>query len=234
MLTAKSIPCVRPLLVAVLVLGLPSCIIEGKIGDDPGDEDDGSHEGSASGSAEPETTTSTSGGAGHSSAALTTSGAVSDTAGEDVGTVGVGPDCGSVPTELALDACGVVLVPPEPDEPVYYAGVECEGGVNVDVVSSQDPMLYAYGDCLCAVLDCGQPVGGSTGSPTAGGWEETDTGEPPDACGPYPPGDDQLICSCETCSVVRTNLDPDWLANEADTYEVCDCLCGAAGCGAPI
>lgn len=212
-----------------LWLGATGCIIEGKIGDDPsggGDEVDG--HGESSGSFGTSTTTS---GGGHTSSPPQ---ATTDASGGEDSSAG--SVCGDVLPEVALEVCGVMLVSPVPDGPFFHEIVECEGGASVEVVSGEDPQLWFHGECLCSVMGCGQAIGGGT-STTGGDTDTSETDgdtEDPDGCGPFPPGDGGFTCTCEMCSIDVTNVDGQWLDDEADLETICECMCGGAGCGAPL
>jgi hypothetical protein len=240
MLTSNVTLRARASLVAALasLLGsLGGCIIDAKIGDDPlgGSEDTGgtdpSEGESTSTTGGPGTASVTSGAPGTASA-TTTSGGSPGSASVTSTTGSPGEDDGS--TLDALEQCGVVVVPPEPDGPIYQEGIECEGGCQVDVESGEPTGIYELGDCVCMALGCGSVAGGTTG--TSGeppGNTESDSGEP-DGCGPFPDGDVGFTCSCEMCSIDVTNVDAAWLENEADLEVICECMCGGAGCGSPV
>lgn len=216
-------------------LGSLGCIIDAKIGDDPmsdgGETTQGETEsppeetstsafpGYTSG-AEPGTASATTTTAGEPGTASATSGSPTMTsAGEDDGS-----------TLDALEQCGVVVVPPEPGGPLYQEGIECEDGCQVDVESAEPTGIYEQGECICEALGCGSLGGGTTG--TTG--EPGDTESPPDGCGPFPDGQESFICGCEMCSIVVNDVDAAWLAGEADLQAICECMCGGAGCGAPV
>lgn len=226
---------------AVLLFAAPlgGCIIEGKIGDDPSESTDGSddelesagsttsdHQGPGSG-ADPATDSATSVGPDPSVGSISFTGGGEDSgAGEDTGGSGVDPD-------TALELCGVVVIPPVGDEPYYEDGIMCADGCLVFVQSVEPTNLLEQGDCVCAAMECGPVVGGTTGVPGSASDTDTDTGEP-DGCGPFPPGDSGFTCACEMCSIDVTNIDPAWLDAEADLEAICSCMCGGAGCGMPL
>ncbi len=218
----QSFPCFAVGLV-VLLGALPSCYVDAKIGNDPESDssrDDDDDHGHAS-----DVTTDPTAGPGATSGQSGPATATVTSAGEDTGGGGLDP-------ETALEVCGVVVVPPEPGQPLFQEGIECSGGCNIDVQSSQQVNLYDFGECLCAAMDCGQLGGGTTGS-LPGDDTDTATGGEPDGCGPFPSGEGQFTCECEMCSIDVTNVDATWVEEEADLPSVCACMCGGAGCGSP-
>lgn len=225
-------------LVALLVGPLGGCVIEAKIGDDPeGDSDTGDTDsatsdggtgspGNTSG-AEPGTASATTTGANPGSASFTTAGEDSATAEEDSGNPGPGVD-----EDTALALCGVIVMPPEPGDPVYEDGIMCADGCLIFVESTEPTNLLEQGDCVCEAMGCGPLTGGTSGGP-GGSTSDTDGGDP-DGCGPFPPGEAGFTCVCEMCSIDVTNVDAGWVEGEADLATICECMCGGAGCGSPV
>ncbi|MCX4242001.1 hypothetical protein [Paraliomyxa miuraensis] len=220
------------LALATLWLASLGCIFEGKVGDEPGGGTGEDSDVWGSGVIE----SSTSMGPGHSSAPPEPGGTMTST---------TGMSCGDVDGATALALCGIVLMEPEPGAPIFHEGIECEGGGTLDVVVGAQVHLFANGECLCTAMGCGDPIGGTTGSfPGEDSWgtgdattdataTAGDTTGGTDACGPYPPGTESYVCGCETCSAVLTNVDEQWLFEDADLGAVCECMCGWAGCGMP-
>jgi len=229
---------------AGLLGSLGGCIIDAKIGDDPegdagttGDSGEGESSttffpGYTSG-AESGTSSTSTGSPGSASATSTTS----TTGGEpSASATATGPGPG-VDQDAALELCGIEVVPPEPESPVYYEGVECSEGCSIDIVTSVWIGIWDYSECLCAAMACGEPTGGTTsdgGEVPTDTETETDTGGEPDGCGPFPDGNADFTCSCEMCSIDVNDVDAAWLEGEADLEVICECMCGGAGCGSPV
>jgi hypothetical protein len=235
MITSKTSLRVRAsLVVAGLASLLGGCVIEAKIGDDP---DAGGDTGGSPESAEESSTTEwpdTSAGPGPDAASATSSGpgsaSVTSTSADDT-TSGPGVD-----PETALALCEVSVVPPQPGDPVYYEGIMCADGCQLEIVTSVYVDLFVeYGECLCDAMGCGPLSGGSsTGDVPPGRETDGETGGDPDGCGPFPGGDSGFTCTCEMCSIAVTNVDGAWVETEADLEGICECMCGGAGCGSPV
>lgn len=216
---------------AGLSLALPGCIIEGKIGDDP-QGDEGAGDVTATSSVEtagsgPYDTDGSMGTLGHTSASppTATSGAFEDS----------GAACGPlVDAATAVELCGVPVIPPQPGDPVFQEGVVCEGGSSIDVQTTVITGIFDYAECLCWAVECSHPTGGTTSGPDLPDPAGSESGDPPDGCGPFPPGEAEFTCSCEMCSIDVTSVDADWLDGEADLEAICECMCGGAGCGMPL
>ncbi|MCA9707099.1 MAG: hypothetical protein KDK70_14700 [Myxococcales bacterium] len=207
----------------LVVLTLGACVIPGTVGDDPEPGDTASSTGPVTDTESPGFTSAEPG----TSSAASVSGGVTT---EFPGTDGGDATDGALDPEAALDACGVP-VEVSPGGP-YVEYVECSGGCVIEVEAEEPPNLFDYGDCLCAVMQCGQYIGGGGTGPATG--EDTGTGEPPDGCGPFPPGTESFTCTCEICSIDVNDVDSAWLANEADLEGICACMCGNTGCGMPL
>jgi hypothetical protein len=230
----------------LLLASLGGCVIDAKIGDDPlSDEGDGettqgdvettstTSNGYTSGAEPGEDDATTTFGPGSASVTSTTEGPPTATsAGEDEGGTATGGT--GVDPESALALCGVEVVPPVPDGPLYIEGIMCAGDCFLQVESAVElDLLETYGDCLCEAMACGPVTGGTTTTGPLPGDTDTDSGDP-DGCGDFPDGDAGFTCTCEMCSIDVTNVDAAWVEGEADLEAICECMCGGAGCGLPI
>lgn len=232
--------------VAVASLSFGGCIIPGNIGDDPNSSDDDGSESASSDTgyathghtganpmdAGESTTTTTTGGLPTATSGVTVSGGVTTDPTDPSATVdGGNPTAGPLSEEEALEACGVPIVEPVPDGPLYTEAVACAGGCEIQIDTAEIVDLVEYGVCLCDAMDCGPPVGGTVTTSEPVG---TGTGGEPDGCGPFPPGAQTFTCDCEMCSIDVNDVDNTWLENEADLEAICACMCGNTGCGLPV
>lgn len=236
MLTSKIVLRARASFVTAGVAGLLSgCFIDAKIGDDP----ESGSAGTTDSGDEGESTTTVFPGEGSGSASATST--TSTTGGEpSASATATGPGPNPVDQDTALELCGVEVVPIEPGGPEYYEGVECSEGCSIDIQTSVPSGIYEHGECLCEAIACGEPIGGTTsegGDVPTDTETDTETGETdgdPDGCGPFPDGNAGFTCSCEMCSIDVNDVDAAWLDGEADLEAICECMCGGAGCGAPV